>query len=138
ELARQADGEVADVDHLLYLAMTLGADFAHLQTDEIAERLFQLAQAIGQVADNRPPARSGHIAPTTEGVSGAIDYLLIDGRRRLDDGGNRLTRGRIGGDEALARRILEPAAGAGTCARIDFGDVELLQDGFCIHGRPSC
>ena len=31
ELARQADREVADVDHLLHFAVALGADLAHLE-----------------------------------------------------------------------------------------------------------
>ena len=44
ELARQADREVADVDHLLHLAQPLGEDLAHLERDQPAERLLVLAQ----------------------------------------------------------------------------------------------
>jgi hypothetical protein len=34
ELARQADGEVGDVDHLLHLALAFGQDLAHLAADQ--------------------------------------------------------------------------------------------------------
>ena len=37
ELARQADGEVADVDHLLHLAEALGGDLAGLERDQRGE-----------------------------------------------------------------------------------------------------
>lgn len=36
ELARETDREVADIDHLLHLAVSLGADFAHLEGDQVA------------------------------------------------------------------------------------------------------
>ena len=36
QLARETHGEVADVDHLLHLAVSLGADLAHLERHQIA------------------------------------------------------------------------------------------------------
>ena len=41
ELARQADREVADVDHLLHFAVAFGANLAHLERDEIAQRFLR-------------------------------------------------------------------------------------------------
>ena len=37
KLAGKPDGEVADVDHLLYFAHALCTNFAHLQRDKSAE-----------------------------------------------------------------------------------------------------
>ena len=51
QLARQADGEFADVDHLLHFAVALGLDLAHLQRDQRAERVLVRAQRFGAQAD---------------------------------------------------------------------------------------
>ena len=63
QLARQADGEVADVDHLLDLAEALGADLAGLDGDERAEVGLVLAQQLAELADERAAHRRRHGAP---------------------------------------------------------------------------
>ncbi len=44
QLPRQADGEIADVDHLLHFAEALGDDLAGFERDQRAERLLRRAQ----------------------------------------------------------------------------------------------
>ena len=48
ELSRQADGEIADVDHLLHFAEALRDDLADLERDERTERLLRDAQFLSQ------------------------------------------------------------------------------------------
>ena len=67
QLAGQADGEVADVDHLLHLAEALGADLAGLDGDQGAEVVLVFAQQLAELADelaahggrDRPPVLKG-------------------------------------------------------------------------------
>ena len=66
ELPRQADREVADVDHLLHFAVTFGPDLAHLERDEIAERLLGLAQRLPEIAHEVAALRRRHLAPRLE------------------------------------------------------------------------
>ena len=63
ELARQADREVADVDHLLNLTASLGEDLAGLDGDEFAERVLCRAQFLAEQADELAAARRGSRAP---------------------------------------------------------------------------
>ena len=46
--ARLADGEIADVDHLLHFAFALGDDLAGLERDELAEFGFEFAQRVAE------------------------------------------------------------------------------------------
>ena len=48
QLPRQADGEIADVDHLLHFAQALRDDLADLERDERAERLLRGAQLLAE------------------------------------------------------------------------------------------
>jgi hypothetical protein len=66
QLARQADREVADVDHLLHFAVALGLDLAHLQRDQRAQRVLVLAQRVGAQADRFAALGRGHVAPHLE------------------------------------------------------------------------
>ncbi len=68
QLARQTHGEVADIDHLLHLAVPFGADLAHLQRDQVAQRLLVFAQRIAQVADHLAALGGWHAAPGQESL----------------------------------------------------------------------
>jgi hypothetical protein len=59
ELARQADREVADVDHLLNFAKALLQDLAGLQADQPAERLLVLAQHLAEQPTSSPRRGGG-------------------------------------------------------------------------------
>ncbi len=57
ELARQADGEVADVDHLLHFAEPLGLDLADFDRHQPAELGLGGAQFLAEQADELAAAR---------------------------------------------------------------------------------
>ena len=68
ELARQPDGEVADVDHLLDLAEALREDLAGLERDEPAEIGLCGAQLLAEQAHELAAPRRRHAAPAQERV----------------------------------------------------------------------
>ncbi len=70
QLARQADGEVADVDHLLDLAETLGADLAGLDRHQLTEVGLVLAQQLTEPADQPAADRRRRRPPLGEGLDG--------------------------------------------------------------------
>jgi hypothetical protein len=51
KLSRQADCEIANVDHFLNFAQTLGNDLADFDRDEATERVFLSAQFLAQQSD---------------------------------------------------------------------------------------
>ena len=57
ELARQADREVGDVDHLLHFALALGEDLADFEGDQAAQLVLVLAQLVADLADDLAAAR---------------------------------------------------------------------------------
>ena len=63
ELAREADREVADVDHLLDLAEALLGDLPDLERDEGAERLLLAAQLLAEQPHELAAARRRDVAP---------------------------------------------------------------------------
>ena len=73
ELARQADREVADVDHLLHFAEAFGGDLAGFERDEAAEVGLGGAQLLAEQADQFAALGRRHRAPGEEGRVGAVD-----------------------------------------------------------------
>ena len=53
QLPRETDGEVADIDHLLYLTVSLGAYLAHLEGNKVTERLLELAMSCTELPHYR-------------------------------------------------------------------------------------
>ena len=68
ELARQAEGEIADVDHLLDFAQALLEDLAGLEGDQAPERILVRAQLLAEQAHQLAAPRGGHAAPLEEGA----------------------------------------------------------------------
>jgi hypothetical protein len=66
ELAREADGEVGDVDRLLHLAEALGADLADLERDERAERVLG-AELVADGADDLAAHGRGDLKDSAPG-----------------------------------------------------------------------
>ena len=83
ELAREADREVADVDHLLHFAVAFGADLAHLERDEFAERLLELAQRVAEIAHDLAALGRRALAPGLERPRGRADHGVGRRARRL-------------------------------------------------------
>jgi hypothetical protein len=67
QLPRQANREVADVDHLLDLAESLGADLAGLDRHQRPEVGLVFTQQAAQLADEQAADRGRHLAPRLEG-----------------------------------------------------------------------
>ena len=63
ELARKPQGEVADIDHLLDFAKTLGFDLADLEGDETAELRFSGAQLFADEPHQLAAPRRRDAAP---------------------------------------------------------------------------
>ena len=83
ELAREADREVADVDHFLHFARAFGRDLAGLQRDEAPEVALGGAQLFAEQAHQLAAARGRHAAPGLEGFVRAADGGGGFGRRGL-------------------------------------------------------
>ena len=81
QLARQTDGELADVDHLLHFAVALGLGLAHLQRDQRTQRVLVRTQRIGAQADRLATARRRGRAPYLEGGLRALDDGVVVGLR---------------------------------------------------------
>src|SRR5271169_3367900 len=88
QLPREADGEIADVDHLLHFAQALGYDLADLQGHEGAERILRGAQFLAEEAHELAPAGRRNLPPGEKGGAGAIDDRGHVGERRLPDAGD--------------------------------------------------
>ena len=81
QLPGQADGEVADVDHLLDLAEALGADLAGLDRHQRAERLLVLAQQLAEPPHEVAADRCRCRPPRRERLGRPADGLVDVGRR---------------------------------------------------------
>jgi hypothetical protein len=103
QLARQADREVADVDHLLNFAETFGEDFTDLDRDEAAERLLVGAQLLTEEADELPAMGRRHIAPDEKRGMRSIDGLARFECVDLGDMRDNLARYRRGYGKCAAR-----------------------------------
>ncbi|KGS35373.1 hypothetical protein X945_5803 [Burkholderia pseudomallei ABCPW 107] len=98
KLPRQADREIADIDHFLHFAEPLGRDLARLERDEPAERGLVLAQHVAEHAHELAAHRRGHRAPFEERLMRGVD-LAFGVRRGVggERGERRAVDGRAGG-----------------------------------------
>src|SRR5205085_6914048 len=71
ELAREAHGEIADVDDLLDLALAFTADLAGLDRYELAQLRLVRAQLLAEDAQQLATSRRGHETPFGEGCASA-------------------------------------------------------------------
>ena len=109
ELPRQADREVAHVDHLLHFAQALGEDLAGLERDEPPELFLVRAQLLAELADDLAAPRRRDHAPGRERLGrGAHDGLVVVGGR-LTHAPDRLAGGGVVGDE-LGAAGFDPGA----------------------------
>jgi len=90
ELPREPDREIADVDHLLYLAEALLGDLPGLERDQRAERLLLLAQLFAEQADELAATGRGNVPPALEGGGGTRDGGVRAGRVRAAQVGEQL------------------------------------------------
>src|SRR5262249_47355331 len=83
ELARQANGEVANVDHLLNLAEAFGDDLADLDGHETAKCFLVHPQLLSEQADKLAAIGRRRIAPGEKGFLRPLDRLPSLGRTVL-------------------------------------------------------
>ena len=129
ELTRQADGELADVDHFLDFTVAFGLGLAHLQRNQRTQRVLVLAQGVGAQTDRLATARRRRAAPDLECRLRALDDGVVVGL----GGGMHLRQGlAIGGAERLQRARVAgggPFAIAQIRARFGVVQAERSEDG---------
>jgi hypothetical protein len=76
QLPRQADREVADVDHLLDLTERFGRDLPGLDRDQLSDLGLVLVQERAEALDERPANGRGHRAPARERGPGRRDRRI--------------------------------------------------------------
>ena len=76
-MAREADGEIRDVDHLLHFAFTLGQDFACFERDQGAKIVFETAQLIADLAHDLSALGGRQHAPAVEHFDASLDGALV-------------------------------------------------------------
>ena len=91
ELAREADGEIADVDHLLNLAEPLLVDLAAFERHQAAQRLLAGPQLLAEQPHEFAPARRRNAAPGLERGLRLADHRDHVGRLVRDEPGERRT-----------------------------------------------
>ncbi len=73
QLTRQADGEIADVDHFLNFAQAFLGNLAGFDRNQLAKVGLVLTQHLAKQAHQLATARGRHAAPSFEGAVGLID-----------------------------------------------------------------
>ncbi len=131
QLARQAHGEVADVDHFLDLAFALGQDLAGFQADQAAQFALVLAQHFAEQAQQLAAARRRHVAPGQAGLAGAGDGRVGLRHRVLVDLGQLGAVDRAAGDERAAGqgRGVEAECAQDVLGRVHTGSLEMPAKG---------
>eukprot|EP01132_Coremiostelium_polycephalum_P017959 gene17958-biopygen9566 len=98
QLARQADGEVADVDHFLHFTQTFLGDLAGFPRHQLAEVGLVLAQHVAELAHQLTTTGGRHLAPGLECMLGATDLLLhLGGAFPVHTGNPAAINGRMHG-----------------------------------------
>src|SRR2546430_2315281 len=77
KLARKADSEVADIDHLLHFAFTFSEDLARFERHKPAKILLRIAQGIAKLADQFTSLRRWNCPPLEKCVLGTLHGALI-------------------------------------------------------------
>jgi len=81
ELPRQADGEVADIDHLLDLTAAFVEDLAGFECHESGQFILVFAQRLTEATNQFAASWRGHRLPEGKGIHGPGDRGIGRGRR---------------------------------------------------------
>ncbi|MNQ73476.1 hypothetical protein D3C85_882070 [compost metagenome] len=129
ELARQTNGEVADIDHFLHFTQAFLGDLAGFDGDQFAQLDLVLAQDLTVQPDQLAPARGGYVAPGQKGLVSRFD-LAQDCRRAFQ--GDRC-------DPAAIDRGVNGMVAPLVCAGIDAKAFEQLANHvFLLHRVSGC
>ncbi len=77
KLAGETDGEVAHVDHFLYLSHALLEAFAHFVGDELSEGFFVLAQGIAVLTHDFTAFRGRPTTPDFKSFLRTLDHAIV-------------------------------------------------------------
>ncbi len=125
KLAGEADGKIANINHLLHLAFAFGQNLSGFQRDQSAQVGFGRAQRIAELADNFAAFRRGQGLPALEGAAGPLDGPLVIGR------GGRMHAPQLpainGGNAFQNRSVADPFAAEN--AGVVGSQTEPLQEG---------
>ena len=81
QLPGKADGEIANINHLLHFAFAFRQDFPGFQRDKSAQIGFGVAQGVAELADDFAAFRRGQALPVLRGPGPArVDRALVIGR----------------------------------------------------------
>src|SRR5262245_17580730 len=127
ELARETDGEIADIDHLLDFPQTLGADLSRLEGDQHPQVVLYLPKRISQLPDDFAALRRRHHPPAKECLLSVFDNHFIVGPGGGSDARQWLTVGRIDRLDLGACGASDPLAEA--CTGIDLLETETAEQG---------
>src|SRR5690348_473204 len=75
--SRLADGEVADIDHLLHFAFAFGDDLSSLERDELPKLVLELAQRVAETANGFAAHRPRRGTPFEKRFLRASDRLVV-------------------------------------------------------------
>ena len=135
QLAREADREVAHIDHFLDLAFPLGADLAGLEGDQKAQVGLACTQGRTDLADDLAAARRGNQTPGPKRLARTFDdALVICGRRRAYQRQTTTGRGICRLDRDVARAVNTVAAAN---APIELADSQPAQKVFKHDGSTN-
>ena len=135
ELAAEADGELADVDHLLDFAQGFLRDLARFPADDRGELALVLAKLFAEQADEVAADGSGNDAPLEEGFGGGIDRGVDLRDVGAGELGERAAVDRGMLDDRLAAADLPIGAVAdGSDGAVDAEGFECFDDG-CVHTK---
>src|SRR5262249_26083648 len=112
--ARLADGEVADVDHLLHLTIAFFLDLAGLERNQAAECGFVSTKLFDDEPHQLATAWRRDDAPAGERSEGVVHHGVVLAARAAPDPAEHLLIRRIEGGEIIGgRKPLRPEAYAG-------------------------
>ncbi len=112
ELARQADGEIGDIDHLLHFALALGQDLAHFERDQRAEIVFEAPQLVADLAHDLAALGGGEHAPAFEHFRCLGHHRLVFFGRREPNARQFAAIGGIERSDGLSARGRDPFSAA--------------------------
>ncbi len=135
--ARLTDGEVADIDHFLDLAVALGLDFAHLHRDQAAERILVVSQRLGNPAHGLATARCRDLAPFACGLDGLLHDLFVIGSGCGMDTGDDFAGGRVDRVDATGVGGARPLAGAEAGAGVFGFQPEGIENALYVLGHGN-
>jgi len=126
ELAREADGKVGGVDHLLDFAFGFGENFAGFEGDEGGEVVERGAEGVGDFAEDETAAGGGVVAPGGPDALSEIDGVVVVFFGAEED---RCEFGTVGGGEngdGFARGAFGPFVVGD--ARLFIGDTKAREE----------